>query len=1092
MHFKNICGFGSIELKDIMDTGVIQSMMDDFYHLTKIGVAIVDLKGTVLVATGWQDICTQFHRRHPETLKNCIESDVQLSAGIEPGEFKAYRCKNHMWDIATPIVIGGNHIGNLFLGQFFYEDERPDFEFYRSQAKRYGFDETAYLAALDRVPRWRTETVETVMRFYAQFTGLISNLSFSNLKLAHELRAHESTEKSLKESEEKLRAIFNASPLAMVLLDRDGRVLDSNEVHAERIHMTRDKILGRQIWELLPSEVSGHRKKQVRDVFETGRPFSGEDQRGENWIQYHIHPALLDKNGHVEAVIVEAIDITDRKTAEHRIAETLSWYQEIFEGSKDAIFISDENARFVSVNSAACDLTGYKPDELITMRIPDLYHENKPGDFNTFHARIFGGEPISSEAQIIHKDGHKVYAGFSNKRIIVSGKRFMHTTARDISEKKKQDQELQLRSLILDQIHDHVTITDLDGVISYINQAVETTLGRNRQELIGKSTDIYGEDLPRGASQREIIEKTIRRGAWRGEILNYAADGTEKILDCRTVVIKNQQGKMIAICGVASDITGYKRWEEEQKRLRSQLANAMEMAQLGHWEYSITDDLFTFNDQFYNIFHTSAEREGGYTMPSREYARRFVHPEDRDIVSDEIRKAVDANFPEYSRDIEHRMLYADGKTGFLAVRFFIVKDSHGNTVKTYGVNQDITERKRAAQALQQAQKMESIGTLAGGIAHDFNNILFPIIGHAEMLLEDMPDDTFIQNSLKEIHASALRAKDLVHQILAFARREKSEPKMMRVQPIVKEALKLIRSTIPTTIAITRTIQADCGAVKADPTQIHQIVMNLATNAWHAMAESGGELSLRLKQIELGAHDPATPDMPPGAYACLTVADTGMGMDKEVIEHIFDPFFTTKEKGKGTGMGLSVVHGIVKSMNGAIRVHSEPGKGSEFNVYLPVVEALSQSQEIETHNPALGGKERILLVDDEKAILVLEKKALERIGYQVTACNGSTDALETFRAGPARFDLVITDMSMPHMSGDKLALELIKIRGDIPILMCTGFSDRMTDERIKSLGIRELLIKPIVIKDLAHKIREALDPESRPKIDSGIRPDPAEE
>ncbi|MFO7791103.1 MAG: PocR ligand-binding domain-containing protein, partial [Bacteroidales bacterium] len=432
-----------------MDIKAIQSLMDDFHQLTKIGVAIVDIDGNVLVATGWQDICTQFHRKHPELLQNCVESDVELSAGIEPGSFKAYHCKNNMWDIATPIVVGGNQVGNLFLGQFFYEDEVPDYDYFRSQAKKYNFNETAYLEALDRVPRWSKETVQTVMRFYAKFADLISKLSYSNVKLLHELNSHESTIKSLKESEEKLRAIFNASPLAMVLLDQDGYILDSNEVHAQRINMTRTEILGKKIWEFLPEEVLTHRKKQVQDVFETGRPFSGEDQRGNHWSQYHIHPAMQDKNGNVEAVIVEPEDISEQKKSEKQITEALSWYQEIFEGSKDAIFISDENARFVSVNNAACKLTGYDPEELTKMRIPDLHDKMDMDSFNNFHARIIGGEPIDSEAIILHRDGRKIDAEFNNKRITVSGKHYMHTTARDISDRKLAEKTLRAREKAL-------------------------------------------------------------------------------------------------------------------------------------------------------------------------------------------------------------------------------------------------------------------------------------------------------------------------------------------------------------------------------------------------------------------------------------------------------------------------------------------------------------------------------------------------------------------------------------------------------------------------------------------------------------------
>lgn len=387
---------------------------------------------------------------------------------------------------------------------------------------------------------------------------------------------------------------------------------------------------------------------------------------------------------------------------------------------------------------------------------------------------------------------------------------------------------------------------------------------------------------------------------------------------------------------------------------------------------------------------------------------------------------------------------------------------------------DITEFKKMETQLRQTQKMEAIGVLAGGIAHDFNNILFPIVGHVELLLEDVPEDGPFRKSLNEIYTSALRARDLVRQILAFSRQRNAELTLIKMQPIIKEALKLIRSTIPAIITIHQDLKSDCGTIKADPIQIHQIVMNLATNAFHAMEKNGGDLKVNLKEIELNKDNPINQAIAPGPYACLTVADTGMGMDKAVINKIFDPFFTTKEKGKGTGMGLSVVHGIVKNLGGAIQVDSDPGKGTVFNVYFPISGSDSGNQEMMINEPLKGGTEHILLVDDEKAIIKMEKKVLERLGYRVTAHAGSLEALEAFRDHPEKFDLVVTDMAMPSMSGDKLAVEMIRLRPGIPILLCTGYSENLTEAKIQAEGIRGLLMKPIIIKDLAKKLRDILD------------------
>ncbi|OQY11580.1 MAG: hypothetical protein B6I31_04640 [Desulfobacteraceae bacterium 4572_19] len=395
-------------------------------------------------------------------------------------------------------------------------------------------------------------------------------------------------------------------------------------------------------------------------------------------------------------------------------------------------------------------------------------------------------------------------------------------------------------------------------------------------------------------------------------------------------------------------------------------------------------------------------------------------------------------------------------------------------VKVLGVIHDITEQRKIEDRLKQSQKMESIGTLAGGIAHDFNNILFPITGHAELLLEDIPQDSPFRDSINQIYTSAMRAGELVKQILTFSRQDTNGLEVMKMQPIIKEALKFIRSTIPTTIEIKQNINPDCGVVKADPTKIHQIIMNLATNSYHAMEDTGGTLTVSLRKIKLGQLDLIGHDMKSGDYICLTVADTGVGMDKVLIDKIFDPFFTTKKKDKGTGMGLSVVHGIVKNMNGVIKVYSEPGQGTEFHVYLPMEKSSSEKQVTNLKMEIQGGTEHILLTDDEESILIMIKKMLERLGYKVTSYTNSIEALDSFRVAPEKFDMVITDMQMPNMTGDKFAAELIKIRPDIPILLCTGFSETMSEEKAISLGINGFLLKPMIMKDLSQKIREVLD------------------
>jgi PAS domain S-box-containing protein len=485
-----------------------------------------------------------------------------------------------------------------------------------------------------------------------------------------------------------------------------------------------------------------------------------------------------------------------------------------------------------------------------------------------------------------------------------------------------------------------------------------------------------------------------------------------------------------------------------------------------------SDAIFIAQDGVIKFPNPKTEQLTGYS--GKELVKMeitsLIHPEDRPIVLDRHTRRLKGE--KIVNSYSFRLINKPGKERIVQLNTILIQWEGRPAALNF--LRDITEQKRLEIQLQQSQKMESIGTLAGGIAHDFNNILSPIVGHIEMLLEDVPEDSSLRNSLNAIHSGALRACDLVKQILTFSHQDSNELKSIRVQPVIKETMKLIRSTIPTTIEIKQKIRNNCGLIKADPTQINQIIMNLTTNAYHAMEEEMGELSVGLKEIWLGEHELINPGMKPGRYVCLTVSDTGLGMDKSMTEKIFNPFFTTKEQGKGTGMGLSVVHGIVKSMDGAIQVCSELGKGTDFHVYLPVDKEYLTENVRQTKEPIRGGCERIMLVDDEDAIIQMEQKMLERLGYQVVSHVNSLETLETFRAAPDQFDMVITDMAMPNMSGDKLAAELIKIRPDIPILLCTGFSEKIPEKKAALLGIKNVLMKPIAKKDLANKIREMLD------------------
>jgi len=625
---------------------------------------------------------------------------------------------------------------------------------------------------------------------------------------------------------------------------------------------------------------------------------------------------------------------------------------------------------------------------------------------------------------------------------------------------------------INDSVFVHLLTEDnLPGRFVQINEVACKKLGYSRQEFLQLTPhDIRVPDDK--VHPHEIKNKLLTHGHIIFETKHLTKEGQHIPVESH-IQLFDYDGQR-AVLSIARDITERKQVEsalyESEKRFRIFFKQGL----IGMTITSFEKVLLDANDAFCDMLGYSFNELSQMTWPE------LTHPDDLEPDLAQFRRLLAGEISNYS--LEKRFIRSDSKIVYTAISINAMYKTDDNSVSyILAIIQDISDRNKAKvdktkleNQLQQAQKMESIGTLAGGIAHDFNNILSPVVGYAEMLLEDVSEDSPFKESLNAIYTSALRAKDLVKQILTFSRQESNELKLMKMQPIVKEALKLIRSTIPTTIEIKQDINADCGLIKADPTQIHQIVMNLTTNAYHAMEETGGELRVSLREIKLETLDLMNPEMAPGAYACLIVSDTGVGMDKNVTDKIFDPFFTTKAIGKGTGMGLSVVHGIVTNMGGAVQVYSEQGKGTKFHVYFPIEKNSFVKHSTQTHETIQGGTENILLVDDEEAIIVMGEMLLERLGYQVTSRTSSVEALEAFRAAPNKFDLVITDMAMPNMPGDKLSVELVKIRSDIPVLLCTGFSETMSEEKAASLGIKGFLLKPIVMKDLSQKIREVLD------------------
>jgi PAS domain S-box-containing protein len=816
---------------------------------------------------------------------------------------------------------------------------------------------------------------------------------------------------------------------------------------------------------------------EVRNFVYQGRKNNGEYF----WISMN---ACLNDNGSgalENGPVIDgfAQDITARKKAEAALQSSLEQHRHYLQSTPYGVFAVDQQGRHLQVNPAACQITGYSEGELLTMSIPDLLfpEDRKVGKdlFQTAQCegRTQGELPFRTKTgerrwwvitAVKAADGR--YLGFCN----------------DITEKRKAESALQRevaeRRILLDNIQTQVWYLTDEQTYGAVNQAHADFSGLKIDQMAFRPmAEIFPPDVVATCLQSNIAVfasgRTLHTEEWVSD-----ASGERRLLSILKSPVKDVDGTVNYVVCSAEDVTERKHAEtllrENETRYRELVENAnsiiLRMDRAGR--------LLFFNEYAQRFLGYSAEEVLGRNVadtivPRTDSMGRDLHAFIADI----------GRHPELYATSENENIRRDGTRVWITWTNKPLYSETGEVEEILCVGNDITERRRDEEEKRQlqsqllhAQKMEAIGTLAGGIAHDFNNILAAIIGYADIARDEVEAGTPLAKDLDQVLKAGHRAKDLVKQILAFSRQAEDQPVSFYPAAVVKEAIKLLRPTLPATIAISTHIEAEAGPVRIDPTQMHQMLMNLCTNAFHAMEDKGGELDIRLRRVELDTLDvAASPSARPGAYIELAIGDTGSGIPSELIDRIFDPFFTTKVLGKGTGMGLSIVHGIAKSCEGFVTVDSLPGQGTTFHVFLPVV-VEERPTPVSTEELMPHGSEHILFIDDEEMLTTMAKTMLERLGYVVTVRTSSLEALTTFQNQPDRFDLVITDLTMPGMTGLDLSRRLLQIRPSLPIILCTGFSTLVSEEKARTMGIRALAHKPLAKKDIAVLINNILHPE----------------
>jgi PAS domain S-box-containing protein len=766
-------------------------------------------------------------------------------------------------------------------------------------------------------------------------------------------------------------------------------------------------------------------------------------------------------------------------------------FRSLLEGIPVGLYRTDLDGRILEVNPALVEMLGYGDNKEPLLSANSAQFYVNPEDLKE-QRRILTRDGIlrGFEMELRRADGSTFWVKDSAKVVEnADGDVFFEGSLEDIDERKKMERSL-LKSQhtmrgILDATLETIVLIDRRGTIVAANKTASHRLGFGIKDLIG--TCVY-DHFP--ADVAEDRKRKWERVFAEGRPLSFE-DGRDGRTYAQSAypVFDNNNDRVEHVVLFASDITERKQAEKNSRENEAKYRQLFELE---------SDAIFLIDSSTGNILEVNHAATTTYGYTRDEFLK--MNHTDVSAEPNETRQAA------LNGKTTIPIRYHKKKDGTvfpveITASHFSWKEHNAHIAAIRDITFRIQEQEKRIELekrLNQSHKMEAIGTLAGGIAHDLNNILSVIVGNTELAISDLPKWSSIQENLQGVRAASLRARDLIKQILLFAHQREELISNIHVEPIVYESLKMLRSSIPTTVNMEDQIQANLPTVCSNPSQIQQIIINLCTNAAQAMEDEGGTIHFSLDGIDLKFPlDTHTGTIPTGRYLRLKVADSGPGIPKENLERIIEPFFTTKNIGEGTGLGLSVVHGIVRARKGGMIVESENGEGAIFTIYLPA----SENAEIEgvEEEDALypKGTEHILFVDDEPMILKLGKQMLEHLGYQVGTRASGTDALECFRQDPERFDLVATDMTMPGMRGHKLAMEILTIRPDIPIVLCTGNNKQISEGKAKGIGIQAFLMKPFTQQELASTVREVLDerppkkPQSysrRPRIELKYRRD----
>ena len=885
-------------------------------------------------------------------------------------------------------------------------------------------------------------------------------------------------EASLKKSEERFRHLFQMAPLPLVELSKDGRAIDINTCFTEILGYTIEDIPTIDNWFEKAYPDPWYRKQTMTTWYSMVEQAQKENIKIQN-AEYKVvtkdgsaRTLLIGASLIFDRILVSLFDITERKAVETARMESIELLRAVFDATPDGILVVDNNLQVIKTNRQFYKMWNIphalpnKNEEKVLRAFVKNQLED-PEAFMRLTEELYStGRHGTYEFRF--KDG-KIFDVFSAPMIIAGEEIGRVWDFRDITDHKKTEETIDFERKKLKSIFgamsDLVLICDASGRLIEIEPTKTNFLYLPPDEIIGKKLEeVFTPE--KAAFFLDAIRKAVSRKEPVKIDYELTIDGHSR---WRSAVISPMPPDRVV--WVARDITSRKKMEEQLRQSEEKFSKIFSMAPSLVAITRLEDGRFIeANNGFEDI--TGWKRDEVIGRTSIEIGL-WAQPTSRlDMVAD-----LKAGKELYNKEVRFRHKDGSLRMGLYSARLIRLS----GVMSILSIIQDITEIKKMEEYQQklqkqlfQSQKMEAIGILAGGIAHDFNNILSALFGFTQLAQMEAGDNETLKKYLNSVFTAGLRARDLVNHILTFSRKSDVKRQKIFIDPIIKETLKFIRASLPSNIRIHQDLRVKRANIMGDATQIHQVLMNLFTNAGHAMKNKGGKLEVVLDMISIDQTDTMQFNkIKPGPYYCLMISDTGCGIPHAIIDRIFEPFFTTKNRGEGTGMGLSTVFGILEEMGGWISVYSEEGIGTTFKLLIPAHERNGRSDTTSLESKPISGEGNILIVDDEEAIVQSNQAILSSLGYSVTGTTSSREALEKIEKKPKLFDLVLTDMTMPEMDGLTLARRIKSMNPEIPIVLCTGFSEGLTKEMCRSVGIFDLIMKPMIAGELSKSVYNAL-------------------